>query len=54
MRRLDTAIRVLAFVSLLGCALAGASQAANGNTDAAYAYVCAAAWVVIYLTMREE
>ncbi len=52
--KLDAIIKALAFVSLLVFAIFGSGAAAEGNAQAAYAYVCAAAWAVIYLVMGED
>lgn len=52
--KLDTVLRLLALVSLLVFAIAAAGQAITGNTAAAYAYCCAAAWAVIYLVMAGD
>lgn len=52
--KLDDILRMMAFVCLLVFAVMGAAGACEGNTEAAWAYVCAAAWVVIYLVMEEE
>lgn len=52
--KLDAVIKAVAFVCLLVFAIFGSGAAAEGNAQAAYAYVAAMAWVVIYLVMGEE
>lgn len=53
-KTLDTVLRVMAFVSLFVFGIMAAAVAMEGNTQTAYAYLCAAAWAVIYLVMGEE
>lgn len=50
-KTLDLILLVLALGSLLIYAGAAINQNALGNTETAFAYCCAAAWVVIYLVM---
>lgn len=52
--KLDTVLKALALICLLVFAIAAAGHGIAGNTSAAYAYLCAAAWAVIYLVMEEE
>lgn len=52
--KLDMILRALALICLLVFALAAGGQAIAGNTAAAYAYLCAAAWAVIYLVMEDD
>lgn len=52
--KLDTALRVMAFVSLLACAVFGAAGVCEGNISAMCGYMTAAAWIIIYIIMREE
>lgn len=52
--KLDTVLKALALICLLVFAIAAAGHGIAGNTAAAYAYLCAAAWAVIYLVMEEE
>lgn len=53
-KTLDRVLRLLAMVSLGLFAVAAVIQAGTGNDSASYAYMCAAAWAVIYLVMRKE
>lgn len=52
--KLDAIIKAVAFICLLVFAIFGSGAAAEGNVQAAYAYVAAMAWAVIYLVMGEE
>lgn len=52
--KLDAVLKALALICLLVFAIAAAGQGIAGNTAAAYAYLCAAAWAVIYLVMEES
>lgn len=52
--KLDDILRMMAFVSLLVCAVFCVAEACLDNANAAMAYVLAATWVVIYLVMEEE
>lgn len=54
MKKLDIVLRVIAFVSIFVFGIAAAANAIAYNNAAAHAYVCAAAWAVIYLVEREE